>query len=197
MSHVKQYVGKRWLPWPTLFLDLGLLIWNTISANVTNNDATSSVETRSTLLALCEGNPSITGGFPNKGPVVQSFDCWTNTQVACDLRLHEAHVTSLITCLSDKTYMPEVTNYIQIKFRITKAVHDKLKTLRSQWTSSFIGSGNSMLPVGTKFTITWFASYCQLDGTIITNVIEIWKKNASENVVCKMSFCSKLKVLTG
>ena len=32
------------------------------------------METFSTLLALCEGNPPVTGGFPSQRPVTQSFD---------------------------------------------------------------------------------------------------------------------------
>ena len=32
------------------------------------------VETFSVLLALCEGNPPVTGGFPSQRPVTQSFD---------------------------------------------------------------------------------------------------------------------------
>ena len=42
------------------------------------------METLSALLALCEGNPSVTGSYPHKVPVMQSFDvffgwtrCWT------------------------------------------------------------------------------------------------------------------------
>ena len=41
------------------------------------------METLSTLLALCEGNPSFTGGFPSQSPVVRNSDVfliysWTN-----------------------------------------------------------------------------------------------------------------------
>ena len=32
------------------------------------------METFSVLLALCEGNPPVTGGFPSQRPVTQSFD---------------------------------------------------------------------------------------------------------------------------
>ena len=48
------------------------------------------METFSVLLALCEGNPPITGEFPSQGPVTRSFDAfflicawtnaWTNNQ---------------------------------------------------------------------------------------------------------------------
>ena len=39
------------------------------------------METFSELLAVCEGNPPVTGGFPSQRPVSQSFD------VFFDLRL--------------------------------------------------------------------------------------------------------------
>ena len=58
------------------------------------------MKTFSALLALCEGNPSVTGGFPSQVPVTRSFDVsldlrpikrlnenW-NTE---DLRRHRAH----------------------------------------------------------------------------------------------------------
>ena len=46
------------------------------------------METFSALLALCEGNPPVTGGFPSQRPVTWSFDVlfdvssWTNTRMA-------------------------------------------------------------------------------------------------------------------
>ena len=57
---------------------------------------------RSALLALCEGYPPVTIGFPNKDPVRQSSvvslnktSCLTNSRVAFDLGRLIAHVTSL------------------------------------------------------------------------------------------------------
>ena len=41
------------------------------------------METFSTLLALCEGNPPVSGGYPSQRPVTQSFD------VFFDLRLNK------------------------------------------------------------------------------------------------------------
>ena len=41
------------------------------------------METLSALLALCEGNPPVTGGFPSQRPVTRSFD------IFCDLRLNK------------------------------------------------------------------------------------------------------------
>ena len=56
------------------------------------------METFSKLLAFCERNPPVTGGFPPHRPVTRSFDvfcAWTNGWVnnwdAGDLRRHDAH----------------------------------------------------------------------------------------------------------
>ena len=62
------------------------------------------VEKFSTLLVLCEGNPSITSGFLYIEPPKRSFDvcfvssltsCWTNSGVAIDLRHHATHIMSV------------------------------------------------------------------------------------------------------
>ena len=52
----------------------------------------------SALLAICEGNPPVTGGFPSQRPVTLSFDVffdWTNDRTsnrdAGDLRRHRTH----------------------------------------------------------------------------------------------------------
>ena len=56
--------------------------------------------TFSVLLALCEGNPSVTGGFPHKGQwhgdLTFSLICawtndWANNRDAGDLRRHRTH----------------------------------------------------------------------------------------------------------
>ena len=48
-----------------------------------------------TLLALCEGNPLVTGGFPSQRPVTRSFDVFFDLRLynrdAGDLRRHRAH----------------------------------------------------------------------------------------------------------
>ena len=69
-----------------------------LAANRQNAWGLHHMETFSTLLALCEGNPPVTGGFPLQRPVTQSFDVfctWTNTWAnnwdAGDLRCHHGH----------------------------------------------------------------------------------------------------------
>ena len=57
------------------------------------------METFSPLLALCEGNPLVTGGFPSQRSVTRSFEvlfylrlnCWANNRDAGDLRRRRAH----------------------------------------------------------------------------------------------------------
>ena len=50
------------------------------------------METFSALLAICVGNSTVTGEFPAKRPVTQSFDVFfDNNGDASDLRRHRAH----------------------------------------------------------------------------------------------------------
>ena len=61
------------------------------------------MEKLSALLTLCGGNPSMSSGFPHKGPVIPSFDVFFavslnnlfDNQVAGDFRWYNIHVTSL------------------------------------------------------------------------------------------------------
>ena len=58
------------------------------------------MESFSMLLALYEGNPPVTGGFPSQGPVTQSFNvffdlhlkkCLSKRRGTGDLRCHHTH----------------------------------------------------------------------------------------------------------
>ena len=58
----------------------------------------NKMNTFSALLALCEGNPPVTGGFPSQRPVTQSFDAFLSKQTveqtnrdAGNLRCGRAH----------------------------------------------------------------------------------------------------------
>ena len=46
------------------------------------------MDTFSALLALCEGNPSVTGGFPSQRPVTRSFDVFFDLLLNKRLRKH-------------------------------------------------------------------------------------------------------------
>ena len=49
-------------------------------------------ETFSALLAFCEGNPRVTGGFPSLKESKQVWtNDWTNSRIAGDFRRHDAH----------------------------------------------------------------------------------------------------------
>ena len=68
------------------------------------------METFSMLLAICEGNTPVTGGFPSQWPVMQCFgeffDVHLNkglskSQDAGDLRCHGAHYDITVTFLKN------------------------------------------------------------------------------------------------
>ena len=62
----------------------------------------NDMNTLSALMALCNGNPPISDGFPSSGACDADLwrflccqtrvSCWTNSQVAGDLRHHNRHV---------------------------------------------------------------------------------------------------------
>ena len=66
------------------------------------------METFSALLALCEGNPPATGGFPSQRPLARGVDIffdlpvrlkyngWVNIRDAGDLGRHRAHYDSTL-----------------------------------------------------------------------------------------------------
>ena len=72
----------------------------------------------SALLALCEENPPVTGGFPSQRPVTWSFDvfflicAWTNGWASnrdVDLRRHHAHYNvTVIAILMMQIYCTEL-----------------------------------------------------------------------------------------
>ena len=63
------------------------------------------------LLAICEGNPPVTGGFPPQKPVTRSFDAFFDLRLnkqfnknrdAGDFRRHRAHYyITVMTWTSD------------------------------------------------------------------------------------------------
>ena len=87
------------------------------------------METFSALLALCEGNPPVTGGFPSQKPVTRIFDVffdlrlnkrpngWANNWDADDLRRNGAHydVTVMARNCRDKWGVIVFINWSQFK----------------------------------------------------------------------------------
>ena len=72
---------------PKYFIDVVLTIVRTILKSWWHHQ----LESFSVLLALCEGNPLVTGGFPSQRPVTRSFDIffdlhlnkWLSKQLRC------------------------------------------------------------------------------------------------------------------
>ena len=66
---------------------------------------------------LCDGNPSVTGGFPSQMPLTRIFDVffalrpntqWANNQDAGDLRRHHAHYD--VTVMLRRRWMSQAFN---------------------------------------------------------------------------------------
>ena len=73
------------------------------------------METCSALLALCDGNPPVTGGVPSQRPVTWSFDVslirawtngWANNRGAGDLRRHRANYDVTIMLIPKESCRP-------------------------------------------------------------------------------------------
>ena len=80
------------------------------------------METFSSLLALCEGNPPVTGGFPSQRPVTRGFGVffdvqwtndWTHSPDAGDLWRHYAHcdVTVMVSWTLEMTMLRRCLRY--------------------------------------------------------------------------------------
>ena len=78
------------------------------------------METFFALLALCEGNPPVTGGFPSQRPVTRSFDLslicawtngWANNRDARDLRRHRVQYgVAVMKCVRQVLFKCELTH---------------------------------------------------------------------------------------
>ena len=77
------------------------------------------VETFSALLDLCEGNPSVTGGFPSqsqwRGALMFSLICvwtngWTNNRDTGDLRRHRANYDVIVVMFDTRCVIDKLTH---------------------------------------------------------------------------------------
>ena len=100
-------VGPMWVTWTLLsgmrktYISHFVIRYIRLTSVVSQDfERYHQMETLSALLALCEGNPSATGGFPKWRPLAQSFwyflwsawtNGWVNNRDAGDLRRHRAH----------------------------------------------------------------------------------------------------------
>ena len=78
------------------------------------------------------GNPPVTGGLPSQSPVTQHFDvsfdlclnkCWTNSQVAIDLRHCETHVVSLQSIPITTEYCCNAVDWLLIQQNKAPSLH--------------------------------------------------------------------------
>ena len=100
----------------------------------------NQMKTLSALLALCEGNPPVIGGFPSQRPVTRNFDVffictWTNGRAnnwdAGDWRRYHAHYDTVMV-VSDNGLPPNGGR--AIIWTSAGLVYWRIyKVLRSQW----------------------------------------------------------------
>ena len=87
LSSCRENILRLMFPWPALMIS-HMMISHMMMASNGNLWA---------LLALCEGNPPMTGGFPLQRPVTRSFNDlrpnkhWANDGDAADLRRYRAY----------------------------------------------------------------------------------------------------------
>ena len=99
--------------------ELPSAIGNGITNNIDNSWRLHQMEIFFALLALCKGNPSVTGGFPQKGrwrgALMFSLICawansWANNWDADDLRCHRAQYDVTVMCSWFSSYRLMVEN---------------------------------------------------------------------------------------
>ena len=89
----------------------------------------------SLLLALCEGNPLVTSGFPSKWVsdtglwfylILGWSNCWINSRVSVDLRCYDARVTSLQCFIISQTKYWELNSELKKPFELVLWENDRL-----------------------------------------------------------------------
>ena len=117
------------------------------------------MEALSAFLALCEGNPPITGKFPPQRSVTRSFDDWVNDRDAGDLRSHRAHYDVTVMCIAGPWYSRNHRHWIQkwliniklimdIQLNITLFIYPSISwvSVKSRcwaYTPNLIGNGHA------------------------------------------------------
>ena len=121
----------------------------------------SWMKTFSVLLALCEGNPPVTGRFPSQRPVMHSFyvffDLCLNKQLS-NLRCHHAHYDITAMCSQAVIWTsadflligPSRTNFSEIFIKIP------LFSFKKIWKCCLLNGGHLVLTF--KCNLIW--SYC-------------------------------------
>ena len=109
------------------------------------------LKTFSTSLALCDGNPPVTGGFPSHqwhGALMFSLICawthgWANNRDAGELRRHRAHydVTVMVSTLCSDDLAQSVAISYDISLAIWNNVILSVKThpnMKTSWHGRFL-----------------------------------------------------------
>ena len=87
--------------------------------------------TFSALLAFCEGNPPVTGGFPSQRPMTRSFDVlmictwtngWANKRDAGDLRRHYDVIIIISTSRANQSALLVMWLPINLEQKYTKHI---------------------------------------------------------------------------
>ena len=121
---------------------------------------TSSNETFSALLAICEGNPPVTGGFPSQRPVTRNIDVFFDLRLTKRLskqsrrRWFETPLRSLWRHFNGMPGQPIVrdiptisSNYTELLQSVSQLdlYHGYIITVtsRSQWSCGTLITGNS------------------------------------------------------
>ena len=130
-----------------------MILWRHIGLR---HDGSCGMEALSALLALCEGNPLVTAGFPHKGPVIWSFDvrivaswrsCWTIVELLDMCIFNYEDVTSY-KCFFALLFVREPTGHWEIHItkgqRCSHLIFPLLLTWTRCWTNSRIAWDSSL-----------------------------------------------------
>ena len=127
----------------------------------------NQMKTLSALLALCEGNPPVIGGFPSQRPVTRNFDVffictWTNGRAnnwdAGDWRRYHAHYDITVMVVSDNGLPPNGGR--AIIWTSAGLVYWRIyKVLRSQWVDYTLYY-NDIIMSTMAFQITGVSTVC-------------------------------------
>ena len=133
------------------------------------------------LLALCEGNPPVTGGFPLQRPVTRSFDAYFHLPL--NNEIFDA-IVFIMTSLSWETFLPQSTLkcffYMTIELGLVAFMKDKWPVMWEAFpcqTSSWrIGmKGAALISEGTDIYSSCPCAYqiAQLYDKTLYNSVDI------------------------
>ena len=173
------------------------------------------MEQFSVLLALCEGNPSVSGGFPSQSPVTRKFDVfplicnwtngWANSRYAVDLRRHCAHCDVPVMFITDWAVIAQphwicertATKQIQWYYHCITVICSKWFS-RSLWPQqnpiAVSSIETKMLSFWRNFCdwVHWELSFWQLSAVLVMRISSKWRHRSLRFSVA--AFCSVIRV---